>query len=138
MKKQVYNVLRLKVVFFLLRKKIYSIIKFVFWRIFDYVTTSSFILKPLFANYLIKIIIRVLKLIKKFFDYCGFNFITKRIISRYFNIKNQNKYTNYKLTSKMNYVNQIDYESRLISISSSPHIKKIHEDLIHRLSIRDD
>ena len=138
MKKQVYNFMTLKVVFFLLRKKIYSTIKFIFWKIFDYVTASTLILRPFFANHLIKIVIRFLRVIKKFFDYLGFDYIVKRIINRYFDIKNKNKYSNSKFTSEMSYANQIDYENRLISISSSSHIKKIHDDLIHRLSTRDD
>ena len=139
MKKQVYNFMRLKFVFFLLRKKIYSIIKFIFWKTFDYLTASTLILRPFFANYLIKIVIRFLRVIKKFFDYLGFDYIVKRIINRYFDIKNKNKYTNSKFSSEMSYANQIDYENRLISISSSSsHIKKIHDDLIHRLSTRAD
>ena len=139
MKKQVYNFMRLKVVFFLLRKKIYSIIKFIFWKIFDYFIASTLILRPFFANHLIKIVIRFLRVIKKFFDYLGFDYIVKRIINRYFDIKNKNKYTNSKFSSEMSYANQIDYENRLISISSSSsHIKKIHDDLIHRLSTRAD
>ena len=142
MQKQVYNFSRFKVVFFLFRKKIYSIIKFIFWKIFDFFIKSSFLLKPFLGNYLIKYLIKVIKLIKKILDFCGFNFLIKRLVTRYFNIKNQNKYPNNSLATQINpeinNINHIDYESRLISISSTPNIKKIHEDLIHRLSTRDD
>ena len=62
MKKQIYNFLKFKIIFFRLRKKIYSIIKLLFWKVFDHFTKSSILVSPFFGNTLRKTIHTILKL----------------------------------------------------------------------------
>ena len=137
MKKQIYNLLKFKIVFFRLRKKIYSISKLLFWKVFDHFTKSSILVSPFFGNTLRKIIRKILKLTIKILENIGFSFITKRIISRYINIKNLKKDLNIQFSPEVVNSNQIDYESRLLSMyTSSSKAKKINQDLMLLLDRR--
>ena len=137
MKKQIYNFMKFKIIFFRLRKKISSIIKLFFWKVFDRFTKSSILLSPFFCNTLIKIIRKILKLTIKILENFGFSFLTKRIISMYINIKNPRKDINIKFSPELVNSNQIDYESRLLSIyPSSSKAKKINQDLMRLLDGR--
>ncbi|WP_269616343.1 hypothetical protein [Prochlorococcus marinus] len=140
MKKQIYNFLKFKIIFFRLRKKIYSIIKLLFWKVFDHFTKSSILVSPFFGNTLRKTIHKILKLTIKILEYVGFSFFTKRIISRYINIKNLKnlkKDLNIQYSPEVVNSNQIDYESRLLSMySSSSKAKKINQDLMLLLDRR--
>ena len=122
--------MKFKIIFFRLRKKISSIIKLFFWKVFDRFTKSSILLSPFFCNTLIKIIRKILKLTIKILENFGFFFLTKRIISRYNNIKNPKKNLNFQFSPELVNFNQIDYESRLLSFySSSSQAKRINADL---------
>ena len=137
MKKQIYNFIKFKIIFFRLRKKISSIIKLFFWKLFDYFTKSSILVSPFLGNTLRKIIRKILKLTIKILENFGFSFLTKRIISRYNNIKNPKKNLNFQFSPELVNFNQIDYESRLLSMyPSSPKAKKINQDLMLLLDRR--
>ena len=140
MRKQIYNFFKCKIIFFRLRKKISFIIKLFLWKAFDYFTKSSILVSPFFGNTLRKTIRKILKLIIKILEYVGFSFLTKRIMSRYINIKNLKnlkKDLNIQYSSEVVNSNQIDYESRLLSMySSSSKAKKINEDLMLLLDRR--
>ena len=137
MKKQIYNFLKFKNIFFRLRTKIYSIIKLLFWKVFDYFSKSSILVSPFFGKTLKKTIYKIIKLAIKILEYFGFSFFTKRIISRYINIKNVQKDLNIQFSAEVVNSNQIDYESRLLSIyPSSSKAKKINQDLMRLLDRR--
>ena len=137
MKKQIYNFIKFKIIFFRLRKKISSIIKLFFWKLFDHFTNSSILVSPFLGNTLRKIIRKILKLTIKILESFGFSFLTKRIISRYKNIKNLKKDLNFQFSPELVNSNQIDYESRLLSMyPSSSKAKKINQDLMLLLDRR--
>ena len=137
MRKQIYIFFKFKIIFFRLRKKISYIIKLFFWKVFDRFTKSSILLSPFFGHSLRQIIRQILKLIIKILENFGFYFLTKRIISRYINIKNTRKDLNIQFSPELVNSNQIDYESRLLSIyPSSSKAKKINQDLIRLLDRR--
>ena len=137
MKKQIYNFFKFKIIFFRLIKKISSIIKLFFWKGFDNFTKSSILFSPFLGNTLRKIISKILKLTIKILENFGFSFLTKRIISRYINIKNSKKELNIQFSPELVNSNQIDYESRLLSMyPSSSKAKKINQDLMRLLDRR--
>ena len=137
MRKQIYNFFKFKNIFFRLRKKISFIIKLFFWKAFDYFTKSSILVSPFFGNTLRKSIRKILKLTIKVLENFGFSFLTKRIINRYNNIKNPKKNLNFQFSPELVNFNQIDYESRLLSMyPSSAKAKKIHQDLMLLLDRR--
>lgn len=137
MRKQIYNFFKFKIIFFRLRKKISFIIKLFFWKAFDYFTKSSILVSPFFGNTLRKSIRKILKLTIKVLENFGFSFLTKRIINRYNNIKNPKKNLNFQFSPELVNFNQIDYESRLLSMyPSSSKAKKINQDLMLLLDRR--
>ena len=137
MRKQIYNFFKFKNIFFRLRKKISFIIKLFFWKAFDYFTKSSILVSPFFGNTLRKSIRKILKLTIKVLENFGFSFLTKRIINRYNNIKNPKKNLNFQFSPELVNFNQIDYESRLLSMyPSSSKAKKINQDLMLLLDRR--
>ena len=120
-----------------MKKKFFSIIKLFLWKAFDYLTKSIILVSPFLGNTLRKIIRKILKLTIKILENFGFSFLTKRIISMYINIKNPRKDINIKFSPELVNSNQIDYESRLLSIyPSSSKAKKIHQDLMLLLDRR--
>ena len=137
MRKQIYNFFKFKIIFFRLRKKISFIIKLFLWKVFDHFTKASILVTPFFGNTLRKSIRKILKLTIKILENFGFSFLTKRIISRFINRTNPKKDLNIEFSPELVNSNQIDYESRLLSIyPSSSKAKKIHQDLMLLLDRR--
>ena len=125
--------------FFRLRKRINYIIKGFCWEIFDSFTKLSILVSPFFNNNIKKYIFKILKLIIKILEICGFSFLTKRVIGRYNNMKKNKTVPSIKFSHNLINSNQIDYESRLLSIySSSSQAKRINEDLSLLLTKRSD
>ena len=139
MKKQIYIFFKLKVMFFRLRKRINYIIKIFCWKIFDSFTKLSILVSPFFNNNIKKYIFKLLKLIIRILEIFGFSFLTKRVIGRYNNMKQNKTVPSIKFSPNLINSNQIDYESRLLSIySSSSQAKRINEDLSLLLTKRSD
>ena len=139
MKKQIYIFLKLKIIFFRFKKRINYIIKSLCLKTFDSFTKLSILVSPYFHNIIKKYIFKFLKLIIRLLEISGFSFITKRVVSRYHNIKKNKPVTSNKFSPNLIKSNQICYENRLLSIySSSSHAKRINEDLILLLARRSD
>ena len=119
MNKQIYIFLKLKIIFFRFRKRINYIIKSLCLKIFDSFTKSIVLVSPYLHNNIKKYIFKFLKLIIRILEIFGFSFLTKRVISRYHNIKKNKTAPSVKLSSDLINSNQIDYESRLLSFYSS-------------------
>ncbi len=125
--------------FFRLRKRINYIIKVFCWKIFDSFTKLSILVSPFFNNNIKKYIFKLLKLIIRILEICGFSFLTKRVIGRYNNMKKNKTVPSIKFSPNLINSNQIDYESRLLSMySSSSQAKRINEDLSLLLTKRSD
>ena len=130
MNKQIYIFLKLKIIFFRFRKRINYIIKSLCLKIFDSFTKSIVFVSPYFHNNIKKYILKFLKLIIRILEIFGFSFLTKRVISRYHNIKKNKTTPSVKFSPDLINSNQIDYESRLLSFySSSSQAKRINADL---------
>ena len=130
MNKQIYIFLKLKIIFFRFRKRINYIIKPLCLKIFDSFTKSIVFVSPYFHNNIKKYILKFLKLIIRILEIFGFSFLTKRVISRYHNIKKNKTTPSVKFSPDLINSNQIDYESRLLSFySSSSQAKRINADL---------
>ncbi len=137
MKKQIFNFFKFKIIFFRLRKKISSIIKLFFWKVFDHFIKSSILVSPFLGNTVRKIIRKIVKLTIKILENFGFFFLTKSITSRYINLKNPKKELNIQFSPELVNSNQIDYESRLLSMyTSSSNARKINKDLMRLLDRR--
>ena len=130
MNKQIYIFLKLKIIFFRFRKRINYIIKSLCVKIFDSFAKSIVLVSPYFHNNIKKYILKFLKLIIRILEIFGFSFLTKRVISRYHNIKKNKTAPSVKLSPDLINSNQIDYESRLLSFyASSSKAKRINADL---------
>ena len=137
MKKQIFNFFKFKIIFFQLRKKISSVIKLFFWKVFDQFTKSSILVSPYLGKTLRKIIRKFFKLTVRILEDFGFSFLTQRVINRYIDIKRPQRDLSIQFSPELENSNQIDYESRLLSIyTSSSKARKISQDLILLLDRR--
>tara|TARA_Y100001968_G_scaffold332176_1_gene389390 strand:+ start:787 stop:1212 length:426 start_codon:yes stop_codon:yes gene_type:complete len=137
MKKQIFNFFKFKIIFFQLRKKISSVIKLFFWKVFDQFTKSSILVGPYLGKTLRKIIRKFCKLTVRILEDFGFSFLTQRVINRYIDIKSPQRDLSIQFSPELVNSNQIDYESRLLSIyTSSSKARKISQDLILLLDRR--